>query len=204
MITHSLLGATPIPDIPDTLNIPAELRRASVDPALADSGSPQFFAGALDPNRLLRGPEPKPPRNAVLKQTDVCVREFDYFVAIHANEVVVVRVLKEIGIVVFDILSQIDLRQQTRFDQQGKRSVEGRAGNRAVDLPRSFPQIICRKVLVTAERSLDDDLPLARTSQSLSLKELVNLSLDFRNNHSELSIVAKDRSRQPHDIHDLQ
>ena len=51
------------------------------------------------------------------KQVDVVVFKLHHLVAVRADEMIVVGVIEEIGIVVLVVLSQIDLMQQAAFHE---------------------------------------------------------------------------------------
>ena len=96
----------------------------------------QFVAVRLDAQAFRGGGKAEPLGDAVFEQLDVLVLELDDPVAIHADEVVVVRVLDVVRVVKFVVLAEVHLLQDAAFDEQRQRAIDGRARDGAIDFAR--------------------------------------------------------------------
>ena len=98
--------------------------------------------------------------DAILKKFHVGVFEFDDLFAVHTDQVVVSRVLEEVGIVDLCLAAQIEFAQESAFHQDRKGAIDRSAGNRFVDGSRHHQEFLCRVVFMSAESSLNDGIAL--------------------------------------------
>lgn len=157
---------------------------------LAFAGFLKHVAARFDPNTLVGGRKTEPSSDAVLEHFEMLVLELDDLLAIRANQVVVMRMIDEIRVVAFLVAAQIDLAQQTAFDQQTQGSVERGPRSRGVDLARQFPELLSREMLLRAERRLDDHVTLRRSPQALELQESIDFLADGRIHRDSLGLMS--------------
>ena len=101
---------------------------AGLDEVFAGARLAELFAGGLDADGFLGGAEPEAFGDAVLEDVEVGVLEFDDVVAVDADEVVVVWVVDEVGVVVFLVAAEVDFVEEASFGEEGECAVEGGAG----------------------------------------------------------------------------
>lgn len=94
----------------------------------AGSAVAEAFAGGLDAEALADGAVAEAAGDAVVEEVEVAVLKFDNFAAINADEVVVVRVGGEVGVVGGLAVAQFDFVDEICFDEEGKGAVNGGTG----------------------------------------------------------------------------
>src|SRR5208282_5024634 len=99
------------------------------------------------------------------------------FVAILADDVVVVGVIGVIGVVKFVVAAEIHFAHQTAGGEERERAVNGGAGNRFVAAARPFKQLLGGKMFLGAENGVNNGAALRGDAQFLSLEEIHELRL---------------------------
>jgi hypothetical protein len=87
--------------------------------------------------------------------------------------VVVLRLIEEVGIVISLVTTEFNLTKEFTLNEKPKRPVNRSPGNSAIYFPDHLMQIICRKMLLRAEGSLDDHVTLLSPSQLFAGKEFI-------------------------------
>ena len=115
---------------------------------------------SFDGHALIGGGKPEAPGDAVFEKLHIRIFKLDDPFAIHADEVVVRRVVEKVRIVDFRLAAQIELSQEPALHKQRQRAVNRRPRNRPVDPARHLQQLLRAEVGLRAGRSLDNSLPL--------------------------------------------
>lgn len=126
----------------------------------------QCVATGLDAQGFANRVEAQAARDAIFQQVHVGVFEFDDFVAVDADKVVVSGVVDEIRIIHFDIAPEVEFAKQTAFDKEGKRAVNGGAGDGAVAVPGHGEQLFGTVVGIRAEGGVDNGITLGGSAEA--------------------------------------
>ncbi len=133
----------------------------------------EFITVAFNFDHFVRRGKSQTAGDTIFEQLNVRVLEFDDFIAVHANEVVVRWAVYEVGIIDFCVRSEFKLAQQAAFDKQGERPVNGRPGNRLVDVPSSVKQFLGGKMVGRSKRSLNNRFTLVRAAETFGGEKLL-------------------------------
>ena len=95
--------------------------------------------------------------------------------AVLADEMIVVRMIRVVRIVKLVVLPEIHFPHQTAFGQERERAIDCGPGNRLVLFPRPFQELLRGEMLVSAEDRVNDGKTLRSHSQVLALQELHKL-----------------------------
>ena len=166
---------------------------------IAVSAFPQpskLITVGFDAHALHAGLEPETTRDAVMKQRGVIVLKLNHSITIEADQMVVLGLVEDIGVVVGLVAAQIDLAQQSAFHQQGEGTIDGGPRNGAVELARLFQQFLRFEVVISGKSSLDNDIPLLGAAQSLASQVCFQALSDTFVHVEERLATAGDRARQ--------
>jgi hypothetical protein len=152
---------------------------AGLEEVGAGAAAAELVAAGLDAEGGLYGAEAEAAGDAFLEDLHMGIGELDDVAAVDADEVVVVGVVEEVGVVVGDVLAEVDLAEQAALDEEGEGAVDGGAGAVGIELAGAFPELLSGEVFLVAEGGLDDDLARAGTAEALGVEEGVDGLLDF-------------------------
>jgi hypothetical protein len=133
----------------------------------------EAFAGGFDAEALADGTVAEAAGDAVVEEVEVAVLEFDDFTAINADEVVVVGVGGEVGVVGGLAVAQFDFVDEICFDEEGKGSVNGGTGCLGPDGPEAIKKFIGREMFFRGEDDFENFIPLCSLSEALFLDEAI-------------------------------
>src|SRR5690348_5347566 len=109
--------------------------------------------------------EAKPMADLVFDLLDFVAFEFNDFVAVLADDVIVVGMLSVVWVVEFVVFAEIHLANEAALGQQWQCSVYRRARDGLVPLPGPFQKLLGGEVLAGAENGFDDGLTLRSHAQ---------------------------------------
>src|SRR6266478_7015068 len=108
----------------------------------------------------------------VLKFLDLLALELHDLFAVLANYVIMMWMLRVIRIVEFVVLAEIHFPDQSAFCQQRQCPVNRGARNRFIPLTGPHQELICCKMLIRAEGSINDHPALRGHPKIFSVEEL--------------------------------
>ena len=138
-----------------------------------------MLAAGFDPEGRGGRAESHAAHDAIFDDAEVVIGELDDFSTVDADEVCVVGVVVEVGVVVFEVAAEVDLAKQSGIDEQGDGAVNGGARGAGVDGFGFGEQIFCGEVLVSGERCLEDDFSLVGLAQVFALQKGIEAFFDF-------------------------
>jgi hypothetical protein len=153
---------------------------AHFDEIFADAGGAEFVAAGFDADAFLGGTEAEAAGDAIFEDGDVFVFELDDFAAVDADEVIVIGVIDEIGVVVFLIAAEVDFPEEAGGDEEGDGAIDGGAGGGGIDLAGHFPEFFGGVVFGGAEGGFDDDLALGGLAKAPGFYEVIDSFFDAR------------------------
>ena len=103
-----------------------------------------------------------------MQKGGVVILKLHNAITIETDQVIVLGFVEKIGIVVGLVTAEIHLTQQSTFDQQGERPVNGGSRNGVVELARFLKKFLRLEVVVCCKGSLDNDIPLLGAAQPLA------------------------------------
>ncbi len=106
------------------------------------------------------------------------ILELDHPSAIDTDEMAVVRSLTEVRIKKTLSLSQLDLAENPRLDQQRHGSINRRTRGPWIQLPRAGHQLLRSKMFIGLENRLDNPSPLTGQPQPPLFEVPIDLLLD--------------------------
>jgi len=109
---------------------------------------------------LANGPEAKAAGQAVVEEIEMVVFKLDDLSTIDTNEVVVVGVIDEIGIISGLSIAEFDLVDEVGFNEEGEGAVNGGAGGLGASGAKPVEEFVGSKVFVSREDDLEDFIPL--------------------------------------------
>jgi hypothetical protein len=140
--------------------------------ALTRTEALQLLAGAGDLQPMRFDGEAQFVRHFAFELLDLSAVELDDFLAIFANDVIVMRMFGVIGIVKFMVLAEIHFMHKTALGEQGQGAIDGRARNGFVPLARPVQKLFGRKMFFGAENGIDDGPALRSEPQTFRLQEI--------------------------------
>lgn len=138
----------------------------------------EFIAVGLDAHAFHLRLKAQPAGDAVVQQRDVLVLKLNDAITIEADEVIVLGLVEEIGVVVCLIATELHDAQEIAFLKEAEGAVNGGAGDGAVNFPDHVQQFICIEVAIRGKGCLDDNIPLSGVSQALGGKVLAESFID--------------------------
>jgi len=123
--------------------------------------------------------EPHATDDAIFDDAEVVIGKLDDFSAVHADEMGVVGVVVEVGVVVFEIAAKVDFAKQSGVDEQADGSVDGGSRGGGVDGFRFGEQVLRGEVIVGGERGFEDDFALVGLAQIFALQKGIEAFFDF-------------------------
>lgn len=107
------------------------------------------------------------------------ILEFDYFTAVHTDEVIVRRLIQKVRVVGGLSVAEVDFLKQSCLHEQADSPVESRPRCTGVGSPELFPQFIRREVFIGGKNNIHDCIALRGLPQALSLDEGVESFLNL-------------------------
>ena len=107
------------------------------------------------------------------------ILEFDYFAAVHTDEVIVRRLIQKVRVVGGLSVAEVDFLKQSCLHEQADSPVESRPRCTGVGHPELFPQFIRREVFIGGKNNIHDGIALRGLPQALSLDEGVKSLLNL-------------------------
>ena len=111
------------------------------------------------------------------------ILKFHDLVTVGANQVIVVWVIQEVRIVMLILLPQIDLMQKPTLYEKCKRPIHRGSRSRRIVLASTFPQFICREMLLRRESSLHNPFSLRRLTKPFLFQKDLESILDVLKLH---------------------
>ena len=105
--------------------------------------------------------------------------EFDDFVAVHADEVVVGGAFDEIGVVDFGIGAEVEFTKEAAFDEEWECAIDGGAGDGGVDGAGALEEFFSAEVVGVCKGSFDDSGALGGISEATFCEEFLEVAADF-------------------------
>ncbi|MFT6864433.1 MAG: hypothetical protein ACJAVK_002998 [Akkermansiaceae bacterium] len=133
----------------------------------------ETFAGGLDAKAFTDGAVAETAGEVVVLEIKVGVLELDHFSAIDTDEVVVVGVVNEVGIVGGLAIAEFDFVDEVCFHEEPEGAVDGGAGGLGTSGAKAFEEFVGREVLVGGEDDFEDFIPLRSLSQSFLADEII-------------------------------
>lgn len=134
--------------------------QASLDQIRALAFAPQLFTGRFNPEGLFDGAKSEAAGEAIVKNFQMVVFEFEHFSTIDTDEMIVTGAIEKVGIIGRLPVTQIDLMEEVSLGQERQSSIERCPRGGGTLFAKAFKELFGSKVLVRRKNELDDGIAL--------------------------------------------
>ena len=144
----------------------------------AGASAGKLIAACLNAHAFHLRLKAQPARDAVVQQRDVLIFKFDYAITIEADQVIVLGLVEEIGIVIGLVPAKVHDAEEVALLQEAEGAVNSSAGDGTINFADHIQELLGVKMSVCSKSCLDDDIPLPGISQALRCDVLAESFFD--------------------------